>query len=195
MEFQQVVRARRMVRNYDDRAVPREIVTRILQNALHAPSAGFSQGWAFLVLESVEDRERFWEIEWPAAERTGPFAGSMRAPVIVVPMSHKQAYLDRYAEPDKGWTDRDEARWPVAFWDIDTAFASMLILLTAVAEGLGAVFFGVRHADEVRAAFGVPEGLRPIGAICLGYRATDTPSPSLKRGRRPLEDVVHFGKW
>ncbi|NUR17224.1 MAG: nitroreductase family protein, partial [Dermatophilaceae bacterium] len=51
MEFTEVVRARRMVRRYDpDRPVPREVVERCLANAVRSPSAGFSQGWDFLVL-------------------------------------------------------------------------------------------------------------------------------------------------
>jgi nitroreductase len=51
VEFQDVVRRRRMVRNYDlDRPVPPEVVERILENALRAPSAGFSQGFGFLVV-------------------------------------------------------------------------------------------------------------------------------------------------
>ena len=92
-----------------------------------------------------------------------------RAPLLIVPMSDKQAYLDRYAEPDKGWTDRDEARWPVPYWDVDAGMASLLVLLTAVDEGLGACFFGV-PADKVaglRAAFG---GLRPVAAAIIWRR-------------------------
>ena len=50
----------------------------------------------------------------------------MTAPVLVVPFSHKDAYLDRYAEPDKGWTDRDEARWPVPYWWVDAGMAALL---------------------------------------------------------------------
>ena len=65
------------------------------------------------------------------------------APVVIIPCSSKAAYLERYAEPDKGWTDEDEARWPVPFWHMDAAMASLLILLTAVDEGLGACFFGI----------------------------------------------------
>jgi nitroreductase len=110
-------------------------------------------------------------------------------------MSNKTTYLDRYAEPDKGWTDRDEKRWPVPFWDIDTGFASLLMLLTAVDAGLGALFFGVVDAPAFRAAFGVPDEYTPIGAIAVGYAAPDTPSPSLKRGRRTVEEVVHRGAW
>src|SRR5690242_16279351 len=121
-----------------------------------------------------------------------------KAPLLIVPLSHKQAYLDRYAERDKGWEDRDEARWPVPYWDIDTGFASLLMLLTAVDEGLGACFFGIPPGGRTEAfkeAFGVPEAYTPIGVISVGYRAQDKRSPSLKRGRRPLEEVVHRGSW
>ena len=200
-----------MVRNYDpDRPVPAEVVDRLLDHAIRAPSAGFSQGWAFLVLESDEDRERFWAATTPepADELAAPgvtgdrapspwLAGMRRAPLVVVPLSNRSAYLDRYAEPDKGWTDRDESRWPVPYWHIDTGFAALLMLLTAVDEGLDACFFGIPpdRTDTFRAAFDVPDDYAPIGAITVGYRAPDRRSPSLRRGRRPVEQVVHRGRW
>jgi len=199
MEFQDVVRRRRMVRAYDPgRPVPADIRERLLDNALHAPSAGFTQGWAFLVLESQEERARFWSATSDGGESDDPWLAGMRqAPLIVVAFSNRSAYLDRYAEPDKGWTDRDEARWPVPYWHIDTGFASLLLLLTAVDSGLGACFFGVppEHVARLRAAFGVPEEYAAIGAITVGYRAPDRKSPSLRRGRRPVEEVVHRGAW
>jgi nitroreductase len=52
MEFQDVVRKRKMVRSFEDRPIPRDLVDRILANAQRAPSAGFSQGWALLALEA-----------------------------------------------------------------------------------------------------------------------------------------------
>lgn len=185
-----------MIRNFADRPVPTEILDRILRNALHAPSAGFSQGWAFLVLQGRDETERFWRTTFEEETREGfSHQGLFAAPVIIVPLSHKQGYLDRYAEPDKGWTDRDEKRWPSPFWDIDTGFASLLMLLTVVDAGLGALFFGVFAVEAFRAAFGVPAEYHPIGAIALGYRAPDTPSRSLLRGRRGLDQVVHRGRW
>jgi nitroreductase len=195
MEFQDVVRRRRMVRNFEDRPIPDEILERIIDNALHAPSAGFSQGWAFLVLQG-KDKERFHEVTFPDRENFR-FDGTFKAPLLIVCLSHKDAYLDRYAEGDKGWTDRDEARWPAPYWDIDTGFAALLMLLTVVDAGLGAVFFGITP-DKIppfREAFGVPEAYNPIGAIAIGYRAPDELSPSLKRGRRSAQDVVHYGRW
>ena len=196
MEFQEVVRRRRMVRNFDARPIPAEILERILANAQHAPSAGFSQGFEFLVLEGPVQTGRFWDAVFPGERREGfGWPGLFRAPVLIVPLAHKQAYLDRYAEADKGWTDRDERRWPVPYWYIDTGFAALLMLLTAVDAGLGALFFGITDAAAFRAAFNVPDGYEPIGAIAIGYRAPDRPSDSLKRGRRPQEAVVHRGGW
>jgi nitroreductase len=115
-----------------------------------------------------------------------------------VPMSDKAAYLDRYAEPDKGWTDRDESRWPVPYWDVDAGMAALLVLLTAVDEGLGACFFGIppERVADFRDAFGVPEAYRPVGCVSVGYPGDDDRrSPSLRRGRRPVEEVVHRGGW
>jgi nitroreductase len=198
MEFQDVVRRRRMVRNYTDEPLPDGALNRMLANAVRAPSAGFSQGWAFLVLEERSDTARFWSAVFPSDERDGfAYPGLFRAPAIVVPLSSKSVYLDRYAEPDKGWTDRDESRWPVPYWDIDTGMAALLILQTAVDLGLGALFFGIfpSRMAAFRAAFGVPESWTPIGAITLGHPPPDTPSPSLRRGRRPPADVVHRGRW
>ncbi|NED95407.1 nitroreductase family protein [Phytoactinopolyspora alkaliphila] len=198
MEFADVVRRRRMVRNYTTEPVDPGVVDQILQHALHAPSAGFSQGWAFLRLDTPEQIHVFWDAATPPGAGVDSWSeGLRRAPVVIVPMSCKRAYLDRYAAPDKGWTDRDESRWPVPYWDIDTGMAALLMLLTVVDEGLGACFFGVppERIPAFRDAFGVPEDYTPIGAITIGHRAPDRRSPSLKRGRRGLDDVVHHGHW
>jgi nitroreductase len=202
MEFAEVVRRRHMVRDYDpDRPVPPEARERLLEHALRAPSAGFSQGWAFLVLESPEERELFWRSTTSAGdeEQMADWLVRMRrAPLLIVPMSHKAAYLRRYAEPDKGWTDQDEARWPVPYWHIDTGMATLLMLLTAVDEGLAACFFGIQPPERSRfhAAFGVPDEYTAIGCVAVGYAgAHDRRSPSLRRGRRGLDEVVHRGHW
>jgi nitroreductase len=178
--------------------VPDDVRERLLEHAIRAPSAGFSQGWAFLVLETAEERDRFWTATTDGGAPDGWLTRMRRAPLLVVPLSHKAAYLERYAQPDKGWTDRDEARWPVPYWDIDTGMASLLMLLTAVDEGLAACFFGVppERMGAFREAFGVPGGYTPIGCVSVGYEGSeDKRSPSLKRGRRGIDEVVHRGRW
>ncbi|HEX2132439.1 MAG TPA: nitroreductase family protein [Actinophytocola sp.] len=191
MEFQDVVRRRRMIRRFHpDRPVPAEALDRILHNATRGPSAGFSQGQAFLVLEGA-DLAKFWALR-PKGNDVST------APLLIVPLSCKRVYLDRYAQPDKGWTDRDESRWPVPFWHIDTGMAALLILQTAVDLGLGALYFGIMPDDvpRFRDLYGVPDDHEPIGAVAIGYPDEPEVSGSPRtRARRPAEEVVHRGAW
>ncbi len=146
-----------MVRSYDlSRPIPPDVIDRIVQNGLRAPSAGFSQGWGFLILDSPADVARFRDAVRPDVDPDGWFAAKVDAPLLIVPHSSKAAYLDRYAMPDKGFTDRSDAWWPAPYWDIDTGFAALLMLLTAVDAGLGACFFGIPidRIDAFREAFG-----------------------------------------
>jgi nitroreductase len=191
MDFQEVVRRRRMVRTFTGEPIPKESLERILGNAVRGPSAGFSQGQSFLLLTEPADRERFWAVAGAAVSES-----SQTAPAVIVPMSCKRVYLDRYAQPDKGWTDRDEARWPVPFWHIDTGMAALLVLQTAVDEGLGAIYFGIvpEAVQPFRDAFGVPEDQEPIGAIAIGYDA-ETQKRDLRSKRRSVDDVLHYGRW
>ncbi|MEV6713484.1 nitroreductase family protein [Lentzea sp. NPDC051208] len=195
MEFQDVVRRRRMVRKFTDEPVSDESIQRIMRNAVRGPSAGFSQGQGFLVLRG-EPLKRLTEMfEWWGGEE------AKTAPVVVIPFSAKSVYLERYSQSDKAWTSLgEEDRWPVPYWDIDTGMASLLILQTAVDEGLGAVFFGTDKETwpQLRAAFGVPDAYTPIGMIAIGHPAEEEISEGASprtRGRRPFDEVVHWGQW
>lgn len=199
MEFTEAVRRRRMVRRFDQRPVPREVMDRILDTGRRAPSAGFSQGLELLVLDTPETVADFWTITrdpdfpWEAGDvAAGPTA-------LVLPLPDMRRYLKRYSQPDKiAFGMDDETRWPVRFWEIDAAMSSMLMLLAAVDEGLGAWFFGIVHGErELLDRFGVPEELRPIGIIGLGYRARDEePRGSwTTRRRRPFDEQVHRNGW
>src|SRR6202161_3909126 len=174
-----------MVRQFSDEPIAQESLDRILHNAVRGPSAGFSQGQAFLVLTGP-DLKRFWEV---AAAAAAPSVTA--APLVIVPMSAKRVYLGRYAQPDKGWTDRDEARWPVPFWHIDTGMAALLILQTVGDEGLGAISFGIvpEAVQPFRDAFGVPDDQEPIGAIAIGYDA-EQQKRDLRSKRRSVDDVL-----
>lgn len=193
-----MVRRRRMVRNYDPtRAVPPEVLDHILANATRAPSAGNTQGWAFVVCAAPEKVEAFWRAASPPdAPPTRWSRGMRRAPVVIVALSSRDAYVERYAEPDKGRAAGDPA-WPVPYWHLDAGFAALLMLLSAVDAGLGACFFGIpaERVTPVLEAFGVPVTHSPIGAVTLGYPAPDHRPASLRRGRRPVGEVVHRGHW
>jgi nitroreductase len=199
MEFTEVVRRRRMVRRFEQRPVPRDTVDRILDVGRRAPSAGFSQGLELVVLDTADTVAAFWETTrdpefgWDLEDvAVGPT-------VIVLPIPDPERYIARYSEPDKIAFGMDEAeRWPVKFWEVDAAMASMMILLAAVDEGLGAWFFGITHGErELLDGLGVPGHLRPIGILGLGYRARDErPQGSVTtRRRRPLEEQIHRNGW
>jgi nitroreductase len=199
MEFDEVVRRRRMVRQYDpERPVAPEVRERILANGLRAPSAGFAQGWAFLTLEG-DDRERFWRIggETGDVQYAKVLNGLRAAPLLILAFAHKDAYLDRYAQPDKGWADRAETHWTAPYWYVDTGMAILLMLQTVVDEGLGACFFGPRVEVLTRLLeeFGVPAGYELLGVLAIGHRAPDRQAPSLADGRRTTAEVVHRGQW
>lgn len=198
MEFAHVVARRRMVRSFEDTPVDGVVLERLLDIARRGPSAGYSQGTEFLVLTG-DQTARYWSLTLAADADGDAWTERLRrAPVLILVLSNKDAYLDRYAEPDKGWTDRDEQRWRVPYWDVDAGMAAMLILLAAVDEGLGALLFGIDGPWEpVGAALGVPAAYRCIGLIALGHAAPDDrPSgSSTTRPRRPLDDIVHWGSW
>ncbi|MGB4135131.1 MAG: nitroreductase family protein [Microbacterium sp.] len=202
MDFEDVVRRRRMVRRYSEEPVDPASVDRMLRNAVRAPNAGFTQGWAFLRLDEPETVARFWESTTPPRDDGGESSwlrGMRTAPVIIVPLSSRAAYVDRYAEADKGWSPEDGPRWAVPYWHVDAGMAALLILQTAVAEGLGGCLFGIpaERTDAFRAAFGVPAEYEPVGAITIGHAdpASARTGSSTTRVRRALHEVVHRGHW
>lgn len=197
MDYAELLRRRRMVRAFEPRPVDPEVLDRVLGAAGRAPSAGNAQGWHLVVLEGA-DTARFWDITLPPPRRSAfRWQQLLDAPVIVLPLADRQAYLDRYAEADKRSTGlADPEAWPVPYWTVDTAFAAMLLQLAAIDEGLGVLFFGVfTKVDELLRSLDVPEGLQLIGAIALGHPAPDEAGRSADRARRPLEEVVHRGGW
>jgi nitroreductase len=197
VELSDVVRRRRMVRRFDPAPLAPAVLERILHSATRAPSAGFSQGLDLVVLEGPEAVRGFWRAT--TDPRFGKPYSTAEPPVIVLVLSDRQAYLDRYGQPDKAGLGMDtEAGWPVPYWDMDAAMAVMLMLLTAVDEGVGAWWFGVFHgAEALLRDLGVPEGRRLVGAVALGRPAADDrPSGSaVTRPRRRMDEVIHRGRW
>jgi nitroreductase len=190
-----------MVRRYDGRPVARDVLDRVLAAGLRAPSAGNSQGRDLLVLRTPADRDVFWSTTAGArpvdAAPDAWLTGMRTAPVVVVLLADPEAYARRYAAPDKPGPDRDAATWEVAWPDVDTGMAGLLVLLAAVDAGLGACLFGVPAAAHpaLRAVLGVPADRRVVAALTLGHPAPGEASRPSRRHRRTVADSVHDGRF
>lgn len=194
MQFRDVVRRRRMVRNYRPEPVPEESIERIVAAGLRAPSAGNTQGQSLVV---VTDPARRAEIARLAGENRYVASGFdpwiSSAPAHIVVCVSESAYHERYREPDKLTAEGDEREWPVPYWWVDGGATLMLVLLAAVDEGLAAGFLGVHAIPGLRDLLGIPVEVTPIGVVTIGYPAPDRRSSSLDRGRR--DTAVHRDRW
>ncbi len=190
MDFTRAVLKRRMIRAFKPDHVPREKIEKILSIAQHYPSAGNSQEVAFVIVTDKERQKRVRELRDLRSD----------APVLLIPCVSEKIVHDRYHESDKIRLGGKEIDWPIPFWYFDVGCSCMLIFLAAVSEGLVAAFagsVGIFKPDILGKELGIPEHYEPVGVISLGYPDydSDVPSPSLKRGRRPLKDFAHFEKW
>src|SRR5688572_1796505 len=195
MEFAEVLARRRMVRNYRDEPVDRDTLARVAEAALRAPSAGFSQGQAVIVVTDPEIRSRIASAadeEAYVARGFDPWIS--RAPAHIVLCVSEEAYHRRYREPDKVDEEGNEIDWPVPFWWVDAGAALMLVLLAAVDEGLAAGFLGA-DAGDLRTILNLPGEMVPVGIVTVGYPAPDRRSGSLNRGWRPDDQVIHWQTW
>ncbi len=193
MEFQSVVLKRRMVRHFSDEEVPDDDIDAILGLALHAPSAGFSQGSCYVVVRDEATKRKLAEAQGESGYVDAGFDSFISAsPVLVVPCVSEKVYHDRYREPDKLGPDGKEIEWPVPYWYFDIGAGCMIVLLAAVDRGLAATFAGAPDPVAIRRILGIPEDQHPVGTISIGHPLPDKRSPSLKRGRKPTTQQVFY---
>ena len=172
--FAAVVKHRAMIRAYKSDPVPEEKIQRLLKYAVRAPSAGNLQPWEFIAVKSPETRAKLAKA---AFDQTSVAS----APVIIVTCADIQRAGSQYGT--RG-----------AFYSlVDTAFASLLILLGAVEQGLGACFVGSYNPEEVVKIFALPDHVRPVGLITVGYPAEQPRKPGT--AKIPLSKLVHMEKW
>jgi len=194
MEFIDAVRKRRMVRNYLPDPVDDEVIDRIVEAGVRAPSAGFTQGQSFVIVKSEEGRQRIAELAGETHYVELGFAPWIsRAPVHIVISVSEEAYHRRYQEQDKTGPDGEETDWPVPYWWVDAGASMMAILLATVNEGLAAGFLGAQSFEGLAEFLELPADVMPIGVGTIGHPAPDRRSSSLQRGRRP--GVVHHERW
>ena len=193
MEFDKVVAKRKMVRSFLPKKIPSHQVDKILKTMLKSPSAGFSQGIELLAITEQETRDTFFS-KWK--QNSDKWPGTKNASLIIIVLANKMIYLKRYAAPDKGFTDMQESNWPTPYWFVDGGMSTLLGLLAVVNEELAAVFVGIDDIPSVKKSYKIPQDYHPIGALLVGFpQKDDPPSSSLKRGRRALQEVIHYNFW
>jgi nitroreductase len=200
MDFSEVIRKRRMVRHFTSEPVDVEAIARICDVARRAPSAGYTQGQALVVVtEEATRREiaRLCSEDVYLAEGFHPWIS--QAPVLLVPCVSEAAYHRRYQEPDKlEESGGEETEWPVPYWFMDIGCTVMALLLAAVNEGLAAGFAGAETTTrrlELQRLLGIPDEYVVVGVIPIGHGAGDKPSPSIKRRRKPASEFAHHERW
>jgi nitroreductase len=170
VDFWEVVQSRHSVRAFDeDREVAPETVTRLLEAAVSAPSAGNRQPWHFYVVREQATRRALAQAalnQWFLSE----------APVVIVVCADPERSAARYG---------DRGRYLYCLQD--TAAAAENLLLAAVASGLGACWVGAFDEEAASRALDLPAHLRPVAIVPLGYPAGH---PSSGTDRRALEAVV-----
>lgn len=196
MDFEEIVRRRRMVRHYTSEPVESAALERILDAARRSPSAGFSQGTYLVVVTEPAIRSALAAAANEDAYAAQGFDRWMSgAPVHVCVCVRENDYRERYREPDKLQPDGSEVEWPVPYWWVDAGATLMLLLLAAVDEGLAAGFFGSHRLGGIEKVLGIPDDVTPIGVVTLGHPAPDRRSGSLARGRRAREETIRWERW
>jgi FMN reductase [NAD(P)H] len=204
VDFDDILRRRRMVRAYEREPIPRAAIERIVGTVRRAPSAGFSQGQRLLVVTDADTRRQVAEL----LEGNSPIRGRVptndqwitAAPVLIVVGVREGDYHDRYRRPDK-LIDGREIEWPIPYWHFDAGAAAMLILLAAIAEGYAAGIFGVfmESMKPFKDLLAIPEEVAVACCITVGTPSDDSTwsrlSSRLTQARRPLDDLVRWERW
>ncbi len=173
-EFDDIIKRRKMIRQYkQDKPIPKEIVDKLIANAHRAPSAGHTQVQEFIIVQDPLIKKKLGE---SALNQEQVY----NAPLLIVVCANTSRSVGRYGKRGREF-----------YSIIDGAFASMLILLTAVNEGIGACFVGAFLDDKVSEILQLPKYVKPIGIITLGFPAED---PG-KFKRIDISKLVHYEKY
>jgi nitroreductase len=170
MNVSEAIRTRKSVRNYLDRPVEEEKLKMILEAAGLAPSASNRQEWRFVV---VQDRETRTKLARIAGNQQ--FVGE--APVLIVACAETDEHLMSCGQP---------------CYPIDVAIALDHLTLAAVEMGLGTCWIGMFNEKEVKDLLGIPEGVRVIELMPLGYPADPA---VISKKRFPMDQIVKFEHW
>lgn len=170
MDIYQAISARKSVRAFQNKDVPDDVLTRVLDAARLAPSANNFQEWRFVVIRGAETRRKIAA----AACRQNFMA---EAPVVIACCAESNDHVMTCGQLS---------------YPIDVAIAVDHITLCAVAEGLGTCWIGAFYEDEVRKILEIPPHIRVVALLPLGYPKNSSP---VRKFRLSLEKIVRYEKW
>lgn len=169
MELSAAVKGRRSIRSYKPNDVSEEKVEMLIEAATFAPSAGNIQPWEFVIVRNPEMKK---QLAIAAHEQSF----MEQAPVVIVVCANEILSSQGYG-----------ARGETLFCLQDTAAAVQNMLLTAYSLGLGTCWIGAFEEDEVSDVLKIPEGVRPVALVPVGYPA----KIGVLRSKRSMEQIVH----
>jgi len=171
VETWDAIRARRNVRAYEDRPIPREDLTRILEAAWRSPSSQNQQPWDFVV---CTDRAQLRELS-----KVWRYAGQVAQSAATIAL----------VAPDVG----DARRRDSIQYDLGQVTMSAMIM--AADLGIASAHSSVGDQRLAREILGLPEDRFLAWLVALGYPADRPLRPIERPNRRPFDDVVHRGRW
>lgn len=163
MDFYEVLKRRSSTRAFTDEGVDETAVSRLLEAACTAPSAGNLQRWRFYVV-----RDGAVKAALARAAHGQVFLRS--APVVVVVCAELGVY-------EVGYGSRGRDLYAIQ----DTAAAAENILLSSVAEGLGSCWVGAFDEEGAAVALALPPGLRPLAMLAVGHPVARGPAAPKER--------------
>ena len=170
MDVYEAIRRRKSVRAFADREISEKILSRLLEAARLAPSAKNFQDWRFVVVRDPRTRKLLAE-----AAREQRFVG--QAPVVLACCAETDNHVMTCGQP---------------CYPIDLAIAIDHITLAAAAEGLGTCWIGAFFEDRVKEILGIPEEIRVVALLPIGY--PENPGP-VEKSRLDREKIVRYEHW
>lgn len=174
-EFSDIIRSRRSIRNYEDKAIPDDILNKILDTAKWTPSWANTQCWEIVVVKEPGLKTRLQG----AMEKTNPAWKSLAAAPVVLGVCGKLESAGYY----KGSVTTKFGDWFL----FDLGLVTQTLCLAAQDEGLGTVITGLFDHDKAKEVLKVPAGFELVSLIPMGYAAK---TPSIPKRREP-EEFVH----
>ena len=181
MALLDLLRHRRSIRNYLDRAVPREKIMLCLEAARLAPSACNSQPWKFIVVDDKELKNKLCDAAFNGVYSMNSFCKT--APVIVALVSEKSKFWTRV-----GGVIRD-----TKYYLIDIGIAGEHLILQAEELGLGTCWIGWFDEPAVKSLLNVPQKKKIDVLIALGYYDREGISP--EHGRELMSEIASFNSY